>query len=1034
MGSRKNRELITGLFRPTLERKLAERIGAIQADGPGASVIVLVGSNMLALHLRRLLAKDTPLWNVRFFTFAEMARTLGSAPLRALGRRPTPDLAEQFIVRDVVGKLPKGYFDPVAGMPGFITTAAESIRDLKEAGLPPAALGRTRGPKLAAFKDVFAGYEKALAKLGLYDQADLTAAAAEAAPGSELVAGSELIAYGFYDLNGLQRRLLLALASAAKSAAAIVPYADAPAFEYAKPLIDWLAGQGFEQSAGPEPPDELTERLFGERGKALDAPGVRIVSAPGEPREVNEVVRQVLDWADHGVPFHEIGVLLRNADAYSRLLRDAFDRCRIPTFIAGGSPVSETRNARSLEMLAALFAGDLSRTDVMQFVHFAPLAFDDLLGCRPNTADWDLLTIEAGIVEGADAWTRRLGALERRFDRSDDDLRAGLRAELPHLRAFVRELLALKQAVPASGSWSAVVEPLTSAFERLVEPSDERDRVCGEVRKLCQLDQLGSTATFADVCGAITDFLARRAQPSRGFQRGKVTIGRLFELRGLGFRAVIVPGLAEKSFPSACRQDPILFDEERRAIVAKAGAGVYLPPKSARLAEERMLFALALGAGAEHATFTFSRLDVATARERVPSHFLVRLTEAVTGEVCSYATLESVSFFDREPMFPAAGSDRPALDLDDFDLRTVARLTATKEKAKQAFFLKEVSEQFARGVDVETARWQEKTFTQFDGIVQSAAHKTIAGEPMSPTRIEAYAACPFAYFVDRVLGVGAVEEPEEIERITPLDRGSLLHRIFFTAYAACRKKGREVSADGLAAALVEAAEKECSRLGTVGPAMTWAIDKAEMLADLRRFAEIEAPECDAIEARPAMFEVRFGMPSRGGDEDPASTDTPLERSIEGKTYQFKGKIDRIDEVGAGEARVIDYKTGRASGKPDTFAGGTALQLPIYILAAQMLQRERTVTSAQYSFATGRGEFKSVGFSREALDARMAELEHIIATVEGCIEQGVFIATPADPQCGYCDFRDVCGANKAVLFDRKKDDPAVADLLALGEIE
>jgi len=863
MNSRKNRELITGPFQPTLESKLAERIGAIQADSPGASVIVLVGSNMLALHLRRLIAKTTPLWNVRFFTFDKMARTLGSAPLRALGRQPLPDLAEQFIVRDVVGKLPKGYFEPVAQMPGFITTAAESIRDLKEAGLPPAALGRTRSPKLAAFKDVFAGYEKALAKLGLYDQADLAAAAAEAAPDSELVAASDLIAYGFYDLNGLQRRLMLALSSAAKSATAIVPHADAPAFGYAKPLVDWLAEQGFEQAAKPDPPDALTARFFGERGKPLDASGVRIVSAPGEPREVNEVARQVLALAGQGVPFHEIGVLLRNADTYSRLLRDAFERCRIPYFIAGGSPLSETRHARSLEMLAALFAGDLPRADVMQFVHFAPLAFAELLGCQPNTADWDLLTIEAGIVDGTDEWARRLVVLEKRFDRSEEDLRSGLRTELPQLQAFVRELLAFKQGVPASGSWSAIVEPLLTAFERLVAPSDERDRVCGEVRKLCQLDQLGSAVSFADVCGAITDLLARRAQPSRGFQRGKVYVGRLFESRGLGFRAVIVPGLAEKSFPSAGRQDPIVLDDERRAITAKAGSGAYLPPKSARPAEERMLFALALGAGAEHATFTFSRLDVATARERVPSHFLVRLAEAITGEVRSYATLESVPFFDREPMFPAAGSDRPALDLDDYDLQTVANQTATQGKAGHAFFLKEVSEQFKRGVDVETARWQEKTFTQFDGIVRSAAHKTIAGEPMSPTRIESYAGCPFAYFVGRVLGLDAIEEPEEIERISPLDRGSLLHRIFFTAYAEYFKDGRKVSADGLSAALVAAAEKECARIGTVGPAMTWAIDRAAMLADLRRFAAIDAAECAASNARPAMFEVRFGMPPRG---------------------------------------------------------------------------------------------------------------------------------------------------------------------------
>ena len=100
----------------------------------------------------------------------------------------------------------------------------------------------------------------------------------------------------------------------------------------------------------------------------------------------------------------------------------------------------------------------------------------------------------------------------------------------------------------------------------------------------------------------------------------------------------------------------------------------------------------------------------------------------------------------------------------------------------------------------------------------------------------------------------------------------------------------------------------------------------------------------------------------------------------------------------------------------------------------MLRPDRQVVGAEYSFATGRGDFSSVEFTRETLDARMSDLERIIVTVEDCIEKGIFIATPDQYGCTWCAFKDACGPNKVVIFERKKGDPAVAALLEMAEIE
>ncbi len=1025
MSSLNKRELIAGPFRPALEDALAGRIRAIKETDPGAPVLVLVGSFVLKMYLARRMAEQVPLWNVRFLDFRELTDRLAQSALGTDSRRPLPAAAARLLVGEIAAKERSGYFDRVADLPGFAAAAAETIRDLKDAGLDSSALDHLSGRKAEALKRIFGRYERALKKHKRCDDADLLALAAERAAESDFLRGSHFVAYGFYDLTGLQRRLVRAAASAAGSAAAMVPSSDAPAFEYARPLLEWFRGDGFVEAAAVQDAESIAARLFTPpAGRPANDGRFSVLSAPGESREVREVVRQVLAFAEQGVPFHEIGVLLRTRDPHSRPLRDAFERSGIPCFSAGGTPLAETREARALLMLADLLAGELPRADVMEFVHFAPFDFEELVEGTPNTPAWDLLTIEAGIVGGVRDWQRRLDRLDA-TERGD---------ELSTLKTFASKLLDAKKSVPQTGTWADIIGALLKVADAFFVESETQARVREEVEALAELDDVGVGATFDLVREAVRDTLERAAVSSAGFQRGKVFVGELEKSRGLGFRAVIIPGLVEKGFPQVGRQDPILLDAERHVLAAKAGPDAYLPAKGGRVAEERMLFALAVGAGSEHVALTFPRLDVTTARERVPSHFLPRLVEALTGERCDHATLQAADCFVRVPAFPGSGDAGPSVDVDEYDLCRVASLIAKRGQAGRALYLAELSEQFGRGVAVERARWQEPCFTAYDGLA-AAANETVDG-PVSPTRLEEYADCPFRYFLHRVLRVEALEEPEAVVRLPALDRGSLLHGIFYTAYSGIAAGGGEFSADALARALTAAAKAAFKRRRAAVPPLTWALDQAEMLADLNLFAALDAADLAGAGARPALFEARFGMPSRDDEEDAASTEEPVRVPSGGTDYLFKGRIDRIDEVGSDSARVIDYKTGRASGKDDTFNGGRALQLPIYLLAAETFLPGRSVDAAEYSYATGRGEFSRVAFSRKALESRRGEFDTIIDTIVSHIERGVFVATPDgdNGRCQYCDLRAACSVNRDVLFERKKDDPLIKGLLDMAEIE
>jgi hypothetical protein len=74
-------------------------------------------------------------------------------------------------------------------------------------------------------------------------------------------------------------------------------------------------------------------------------------------------------------------------------------------------------------------------------------------------------------------------------------------------------------------------------------------------------------------------------------------------------------------------------------------------------------------------------------------------------------------------------------------------------------------------------------FTRFDGNLGALDDRLQAISPVgadraiSPTRLELWAVCPHAYFMEHVLRVEVVERPEELLSLSALDRGSIIHDV-----------------------------------------------------------------------------------------------------------------------------------------------------------------------------------------------------------------------------------------------------------------
>ncbi len=1076
-----SRILVTGDY-PALESAFFDEIKSIRAKDPFGPLLILVSSKLLRLHLRRFLAENgVNHFNLRLKTLEEFAREVSEPHLLLEGKRETPPHADELLLahlsKSLAQKKEKFYFREIAEQKGFHRAILETIKDLKDACLSPKDLKRilrehriekqVHREKMKDLIHLWEAYEKCLEDLRFYDESDLMASATQGVKDSIILKQTpKVIVYGFYDFNRVQKHLLMACWSE-KEAIFFVPYEPTHAFDYVKPTLKWLKENRFQERPSQilektnRPPliDHLCQHLFDRKEPFQDKEEVlKIISAPGESREVREIIRQILKTSlTKGIPLHEIGILLRNPGQYHPLFRENFHLLGIAPYLRDGKPLVETRGGRSLLMLLRILSQNFSRPSVIEFATFSKLRAEWVLsekGSPITPSQWDDLSLQAGIVEGPKEWEERLSNLreswaKRGQEEEEEEVRfyRGDPVALDRLIGFIRDLFKHLQALACSNTWEGKTKALLSAFDSFIEEDEESPFLKQAVKRLSELDVCGIPPSQADFTTGVEEVLQEEGIPVGRFQRNGPTVVPLMAGRGVPFKMVILPGMVEKSFPPLIRQDAILLDHERK-FINRFFTGLEQEPlplkKEGRLEEERLLYRLAIGAAREGLILSFPRIEIGTGRERLPSSFLLASVEALTGKTSDFQKIEEYPNFIRVPLSEfAVKVPSEAIDEVEYDLSMVKQ--KLEEKAPEALaYLQQVSPFFSQGLLLESSRWGKGVFTEFDGAFSSEeAHKVLRDryslfkKTVSPTRLESYATCPFQYLLSGIMGIEPLLEPEKEITISPLHKGKLIHSIlwkFFTALKKERRTSFHLKSDDLSH-LFETARKEFSeyeKMGVTGYPVLWEVEKKEILEELTNFLEEELKETGFI---PAYFEVRYGMKSLDPLESEISTEDPIPIELEGMLLYLKGKIDRIDlSKDKKKARVIDYKTGKVRAKENDLGGGKNLQLPLYLYVAgrllHPLHQRIEVESAEYYFMKSQ---KRVPFKGSELIAKRAELHHILKTISEGIEEGLFISVPGD-HCRICNFEIVCGTSRKTLFERKSKDLRLKRFLEMaGEL-
>ncbi len=1031
------RKIYLGVL-PEIEKRLGGDIAAAKGGDPFYPVVVVVPSNLVGVYLRRaLVCHSGSNCRVRFLTMADLAMGLVKKGGEHIPLRSMPPFGENWLAAQTAGEAGGGYFEPMVGRPGFCEALRQTFQELESAGLeqlpPPPGGDPLRIAELQRL------YERYRERSSLFiNREAVFNAAIRSLPSDPFM----LALYGIYQLSALEKKLLAALA--ARYGAAVYWQRSAANFAPVKQELHWFQQQGFIVERLPAPAEQsgnlalLQKKLFQPSsdgsGPAAGDRSLQFICAPDEIGEVEEITREIIGLAREGLRFGEMAVLLPGKN-YAGLLRERLDAAGVPCYLAGGLPLNRTRTGRTFLLLLKLIGSDYSRLKVMELLVDGTLDYGRVLGSAgvANPAMWDYLAAEAGVIKGRRQWYESLERCRRRLQgkcgtgpeevpESAEGQPGERLLQVALLLDFLRLLFAVLDRFYDARSWGDLATAAAELVERFFYPGEEREILQQLLKRLRRLDECGGEFSLKPALELLQSALQSAALPWGRFQQEGVNLLPLRSAAGLSFPVIFIPGLAERIIPAPVKPDPLLPENERLALSGK------LPLRRRELELEALRFTLALGGAVRRAVLTWPRVSAAAGREQLPSFYLSRCGEALCAVRPGHDQLSRLPGY----RYIAAVSERDIVNAPVTAAEYDLNCSSTLPPAQRLPYFQALSPVLKRLLSADSSRfgrgWSacEGVFTRKEPRDLLSAH--LDRTALSATALEEYAGCPYSYFLKRLLGLSPPEEPEELLGITPLTRGRLIHRILEEFYRCASRKGllpAKHFPDQCRSLLRRIAREQYARV----PAgerpsypLLWELQirlLEETLQALMNW-EIETGG-DFV---PSEFEVSFGFPRAAAA--PVTLELPS-----GETVSFRGRIDRVDRCGA-RIRVIDYKTGKKRIKDNSLAGGEALQLPIYLLAAATIYSLQGPESAEAcAYHLSPDGVKTVHFSGDSWPEKENLLREAVGIIREGIAAGQFFPYPG-PRCRYCDYDTICGPDIDRIYRLKEGDPALDQFLRLKE--
>ena len=1081
-----------GPYYPFLENQLQKTISGIQTQDPLKPVIVLIPSMILAVSLRRKIKGG----GINFYNFKDLSGKMAESYFHKNNILPVPHQGEETLARRAIEKIVKktNSLFPFSKNHGFLKVFMSLLKDFRQGNFDSfqdtdIIIKKMQTQAAIEQQQINPGYLTTVFTLlqefrkgfqkKYFDVEDTILQGSKAADKfKHIFDTNELILYGFYHLDEAQKKLVEQLGKYI-NLSVFLPYKENN--KLPEDTLQWLKDRNFtttnlvlkhnkSREINSSTINNLERIKIAEYSKdsgsnaSKEDSSFRILSCPDEYDEIKEITRSILEIAkNEDIPFEQIAVILRKSDRYGQIIRQIFNKTGIPYYYHDGFPPDETASGMCLKLLLNLMGGNYPRFKVIELATRGMLNLENIFKNQtPVPSQWDRISCDAGITEGYDLWERRLvkfkRKLEKKFSRLEEEqFKRNLEKDIEeteNLLKFVRMLHEDFTAIKVRDSWKEYIKCLFYLFKKYIIEDNYTNYIFSSIKKLEELDNLQEEISLEDFKMVISDFLKSDQIKEGNFLHGCVNIFNSRTANGITFPVIFFPGLISGEMPAPPSENPLFLDSERKLFNDAFDWEGKLPYRKDLAYEDPILFSMIKSSCLSKLIFTFPRTQSGSNADIVPSPYILEMGKTLTGKEVFYKDLHKIPGFRFiKKRFSGNLILEESIDPGEFKeayLRSKIAvepgiLTAALEKALPSFH---------KSLDSYRNRKNRNNFTSYDGkitnpdLLSELSNLVDRGKIISsPTHIERYYLCPYRFLMEKVIGLQKLEAPEEIRKISPIDRGKLYHDIFYRFLQKLQEKGlfpfneelRETYMDTIREIAREAIGNT-EEMGITGSVISWFEEQLDLMEGVNRFVDEEINSTKQI---PSHFEFQFGDKGETVDDGIDETEYPGIELSQGKYFRYRGRIDRIDIDPDGKTcTVIDYKTGKLDKntyKSNSLKGGRLMQLPLYLAGIRdvlSLPDKASSSRALYYFATNRGEFKKVEFSGSTLIEREEDIKRLISGVLEESSRGIFIPYPGKEKenCSYCDFKTICPTDIDRIFSIKEKDPDIRTFIELKEIE
>ncbi len=736
--------------------------------------------------------------------------------------------------------------------------------------------------------------------------------------------------------------------------------------------------------------EHLAKNLYSFKPNKINAENISIFSGKDNYEEIENIAKQIKDLLEvEKVKPNNIAVVFNLINDYSPIVRTVFDEFGIPLNLSDRLTLDKSPVVKSLLTFLRILKDNFYYKTLFSAINspyffgvienpylLQKFAQDNTIIANKNT--W-LETIEnIEVNESDEKKVNKIKSIKKDFN-TILNLLHPFDKELPP-RQFLFELKKFAKRIHIEKKLiSLIPEKAEENITALSRWFESIENIFNLVLQEYGNDFKGTFKFYFDIIESVASWTRFNVKERSGYG---VLVTSIDEIRGLMFDYLFVGGLNDGILP--LKYAPEIFFAKN-----------FMTKEEEKLAEQRYFFYIVFEAFNKKIFLSFS--ETSDKKELAKSVFLSDLQRCT-----------DVNFIPRDYFATKIYSQRELL-INHKILNGITDLDFEEIKLKEEAYLqrKENAETIFNGylLSDDDTFINEKIIKFSDGV-------------FSVSQFENYAKCPFKYFVERILELEPLEEPEK--DIEPILIGNYLHEVFFEFYTKLKKDNIDIHSNKAEKLLFEIGQKLYDK---------FSFGEETYFYEREKFFGVKGNKYDSIFYKflenergrenyvPSYFEVSFGRKTTADEKVDENLSVRETFSIEG--VKISGKIDRVDLHGK-KIAVIDYKSGSKNVTFKSINEGIDLQLPIYLKIFNRMLGEDYEPGmiAIYTLKFGESKFGLHPVKNRTKELSSDDLKDLTDVASGFVKDyhykiasGVF--TPSnwekreDGVCKYCQFRSIC---------------------------